>query len=117
MASTGYHHGQPDQPGLEVMHYDLQYDTGPEVMHPPQLPSILVPNEREEKEVAQLVPVGDGRKSLFRKWGVKKSILIALCCILVIVGVVVGSVLGTQNSRALSTAANPMFKEILRKEM
>ncbi|KAI1458979.1 fucose-specific lectin [Annulohypoxylon moriforme] len=110
MASANFHYGQQDQPGLEVVHNGVQYDSGLEVkpgtgleVNQPYLPPILAAKEQEEKEVAQVGIKGNGPNSLPRKWSVKRIILIAVCSTIIIVAVVVGAVLGSRKSRAPST--------------
>ncbi|KAI1411827.1 fucose-specific lectin [Hypoxylon sp. FL1857] len=97
MASPGYHNGQPDQPGLEVMQYDSQYDTG---LH-------SLPAGNEYKEIPQAGLIVDEGTLPHRKTNLKKIILIAIGGILLIVGVVVGAVVGTQKSRSSTSLSSP----------
>ncbi|KAI1138501.1 fucose-specific lectin [Hypoxylon sp. FL0543] len=102
MASTGYHHGQFDQPGLEVAQHDPRYESGIQVapsnqdgLHPVQA----------EKEYTQGYPgVGEIIAAPKRR-NPKKIILIAIGCALIIAGVVVGAVVGTQKSKASSSSS------------
>ncbi|KAI0884178.1 fucose-specific lectin [Annulohypoxylon maeteangense] len=122
MANAGFHHGQSDQPGLEVVHNYTQYNighiglevkpgTGLEV-NQPFLPPIVVPNGLQDKEVSLVGVKGNegneaneanAANALPRRWSVKRIVLIVLCCILVIIGAVVGGVVGTRQSQASTT--------------
>ncbi|OTA84157.1 hypothetical protein M434DRAFT_400503 [Hypoxylon sp. CO27-5] len=105
MASTGYHDAQPDQPGLEVLQYHTQsqYDSGLQVAAPDQKWLHSVQAEKEYRGTPQPGLVVDESNPPTQKRNIKKIVLIAIGCALIVVGVVIGAVLGTQKSRSSSS--------------
>jgi hypothetical protein len=109
MASTDYHHGHVDQPGLEV----LQTDGLEVVTHPPPEQSLYPAQYLEHKypepqyQDDKAVPtVLDEAMQPPRRRITPKVILLVVGSVAIVIAIVVGAVVGTMKNRTSSHSSS-----------